>query len=217
MGNHQHGGAQIVDLLQQRHDFKGALGVQVTGRLVGDNGGGIVHQSTGNGQSLLLTTGHLMGMAVHLALQTNQLQHIGHTILNFLLPGAHHPHGEGHVLIDGHLIDQAVVLKHDADGTAQVGNLPLADPLQRVAVDMDGARGRLQLAGNQLDDGGLAGTGGADEEAEFPILDLHGNAVQRFISLFVGFYYIVKFNHMYNLLYSGSPGRTRVRSHVTEL
>ena len=82
---------------------------------------------------------------------------------------------------------------------------------------MDGARGRLQLAGNQLDDGGLAGTGGADEEAEFPILDLHGNAIQRFISLFVGFYYIVKFNHMYNLLYSGSPGRTRVRSHVTEL
>ena len=152
-------------------------------------------------------------MAVHLALQANQFQNVRHTLLDFLLLRAHHAHGKGHVLVDGHLVDQAVVLKHHADSAAQIGNLPLANPLQRVAVHVDGAGGGLQLAGNQLDDGGLTGAGGADEEAELAVLNLHGNAVQRFITLFIGFYNVSKLNHMYNLLFSaatGAPGAARM-------
>ena len=71
---------------------------------------------------------------------------------------------------------------------------------------MDGAGGGLQLSGNQLDNGGFTGAGGADEEAELSVLNLHGNAVQRVIALLIGFYHIRKFNHMYNLLYQAAPG-----------
>ena len=81
-------------------------------------------------------------------------------------------------------------------GAAQVGNLTLADPLQGIAVDVDSAGGGLQLAGDQLDDGGLTGTGRTDQEAELAVLDLHGNAVKGFVTLRIGFYNISKFNHI---------------------
>ena len=196
VGDHQHGGSQIVDLLQQRHDFKGALRVQIAGRLVGDDGGRIVHQRAGNGKSLLLAAGHLIGMAVHLAFQTDQLQHVGNPLFDLGLLRAHDPHGKGHVLIDRHFFDQAVILKHDADRAAQVGNFALANSFQRIAVDVDGAGGGLQLAGDELDDGGLTGTGRTDQEAELAVLDLHGNAVEGLVTLRIGFYNISKFNHI---------------------
>ena len=65
---------------------------------------------------------------------------------------------------------------------------------------MDCAGGGPELTSDQLDDGGLTGAGGADEEAKLAVLNLHGHAVQRFITLLIGFYNISKLNHMYNLL-----------------
>ena len=44
VGHHQHGGAQLVDPLQQHHDLQRALGVQIAGGLIGHNDLGIVHQ-----------------------------------------------------------------------------------------------------------------------------------------------------------------------------
>ena len=61
---------------------------------------------------------------------------------------------------------------------------------------MDGTGGGLQLAGDQLNDGGLTGTGRSDQEYKFTIFNLHGCAVQRIITLLIGFYNIGKLNHM---------------------
>ena len=52
VGNHQHGGAQIVDLLQQLHDFQRLGRVQVAGGLVSDDGRRIVDQCPGDGKTL---------------------------------------------------------------------------------------------------------------------------------------------------------------------
>ena len=71
---------------------------------------------------------------------------------------------------------------------------------------MDSSGGRLQLTADQFDDRGFAGAGRTDEKAELAVLNLHGNAVERIVSLFVGFYHIVKLNHMYNLLFLTAPG-----------
>ena len=216
MGDHQDGGAQIVDLLQQGHDLEGPGGVQVTGGLVGDDGGRVVHQGPGDGQSLLLAAGHLAGETVLLVLQADQLQHIGDPLPDLLLLGADDTHGEGHIVIDGHIGDQAEVLEHDADGAAQIGDLSLADPLQRVAVHMDAALGGAQLTGDQLDDGGLAGAGGAHQEAEFAVFDLHGNTVQSPVALIVCFFNISKKDH-YIFSCPGAAGpHARILRSVTE-
>ncbi len=116
-------------------------------------------------------------MAAELILKTNQFQHVGDPIPDLLFPGTHHPHGEGHIFIDRHFINEAVVLEHGAHRAAQIRDLPPANPLQRVAVDVDRAGGGLQLTGNELDDRGLARAGGAHQKAEFSIFNLHGHAV----------------------------------------
>ena len=66
MRNHHHGGAHIVDGLQQFHHFFGKFGVNVAGRLVGDDQLGAVHHGTGQRHTLLLAARKLFGQAVGL-------------------------------------------------------------------------------------------------------------------------------------------------------
>ncbi len=46
---------------EQFHDLDARVGVQRSGRLVGENRYGVREQGTGNGDALLLTTRHLVG------------------------------------------------------------------------------------------------------------------------------------------------------------
>ena len=195
MGDHQHGRTQIIDLLQQCHNLKRTRRIQIAGGLVGDDGGRVVHQSAGNGQTLLLTAGQFARMTAALSFQPHQIQNVGNTILDLLIFGTHNTHGEGHIIVNRHIVDQAEILEHDSHRSAQIRNLPFANPLQGIAVDMNRAGGRLQLSGDQLNDRGLTGTGGADQETEFAVLDLHGNTLQCLSTHGVFFCYIVKFYH----------------------
>ena len=58
MGNHQEGGAQCLTEFQHEllNTFRGML-IQVTGRLVQQDTGGLVDQSSRNSDPLTLTTG----------------------------------------------------------------------------------------------------------------------------------------------------------------
>ena len=98
-------------------------------------------------------------MAVTLILQTDQLQHIGNTVFDFLFFRTNHTHGKCHVFINRHILNQSEILEHNTDSTAHIGQFSLADLLQGVAVDMNRTGSRLQLTGNQADNGGLSGTG----------------------------------------------------------
>ena len=134
-------------------------------------------------------------MALLLGLQAYQLQHVGNPLPDFPLSGTHNPHGKGHVLIDGLGVNQPEILEHHADGTAQIRNLTLADSLQGIAVHMDGAGGGLQLAVDQLDNGGFAGAGGAYQKGKLSVLNLHAHTPEGVVTLRIGFYDIGKFNH----------------------
>ena len=60
---------------------------------------------------------------------------------------------------------------------------------------MDGTGGGLKLTGDQLDDGGLTGTGRTHQKNELAILDLHGNAPQGLVSHRIGLDDVNKFDH----------------------
>ena len=64
---------------------------------------------------------------------------------------------------------------------------------------MDFTAGGLELTGDQLDDGGLAGAGRAHQEDEFTVLDLHTHALQGMVAFCIGLDYFVKFDHIYVL------------------
>ena len=128
-------------------------------------------------------------------LKTNQVQNIRHTVADLGGACAHHTHGECHVVVDGHIINEPEVLEHHADGTAQIRDLTAADPLQGIAVHMHRAGCGLQLAGDQLDDRRLTGAGGAHQKDEFTVFDLHGHAPEGLGTYGIGFCNVTKLNH----------------------
>ena len=56
MGGDDDGRAPGVDLAEQPHDLDGEVGVEVPGRLVGEQERGLVDDRTGDGDALLLAT-----------------------------------------------------------------------------------------------------------------------------------------------------------------
>ena len=95
--------------------------------------------------------------------------------------------GVGENLVSG-------ILEHVTDIVRHIGNELI---LNLFAADADAAGGGLDLAGDQLQNRGLAGAGGSHQESELAILDLHGHASQRGVARGIGFYNIGKFNHIY--------------------
>ena len=100
-------------------------------------------------------------------------------------------HREAQVVVHRFLADQAEILKNYADRAAHEGDLLVRDAAHGEAVNHDAALRGKDLAGQELDDGGLAGAGRADQEDKFPIVDLHGDAVERLGAGIVGFMHIL--------------------------
>jgi len=74
VGHDDHGDAfVVVELPQRDHDFIGRSGIEVAGRFVRQEQRRLIDQGAGNGDTLLLATGHLLRMVVHTMAQTDQL------------------------------------------------------------------------------------------------------------------------------------------------
>ena len=191
MRDDQNRGAEGVDLFEQHHNFERARRVKVARGLVGDDDAGIVDKRSCNGDALLLAAGQLVREPAALRLKTDQLEHIRHALLDLLLRRADDAHGERDVFIDGLVANQAEILKDDAERPAQVRHGAAAELFDGKAVDKRAAGGRAKLGGQDLDDGGFAGAGRADQEDKFAVVNFHGNAVQRDRAGVVGFMHIL--------------------------
>jgi len=66
--------AQLVEVLEERHDLDARLGVQVPGRLVGEDDRGPVHEGARDGDALALAAGQLVRLVVDAVLQADALQ-----------------------------------------------------------------------------------------------------------------------------------------------
>src|SRR5690606_7111356 len=65
MGYHDDGISSLMKLMEQAHDVMGGLTVQVTCWFIGENYTGVVHQSTGNGDTLSLPAGQFVGFVMN--------------------------------------------------------------------------------------------------------------------------------------------------------
>ncbi len=95
---HDHGRARLVDAVEQLHDPDARGGVEVPGGLVGQQDRRPVDEGPCDGDALLLTAGQLVGQPVGLAVETDQLQHLGHRAVDDVLRLADHLQREGDVL-----------------------------------------------------------------------------------------------------------------------
>ena len=65
-----------VDLAEQVHDLERELGIEVAGRLVGQDDRRIVDERAGDGDALLLAARELHRVRVHPVLQADPLEHL---------------------------------------------------------------------------------------------------------------------------------------------
>ena len=175
VGDVDGGDAQAaLELLDNGAHLHPQLGVQIGKGFVHQQDAGLDDKGPGQGDTLLLTAGQLIGLAVSQVGNLHQLQGLVHLGLD--LPGGHFPglQAVGHVFPDGEVGENRVVLEHHADVPLVGGHV--VDPLvTKVEVTaLDGVE-----AGDHPQQRGFAAAGGAEEREEFALLNVQRNAVQR--------------------------------------
>ena len=199
VGDDQHGDAHAAHPLQKFHHLKAQFGVDVAGRLVRDDELGRMRQCAGHGHALLLAAGEELRVDVGLVFQMDQLQHVGHTLLDLSAADVGHVHGERDVLIDRHGGDEAEVLKDDAHLTAQIGDLVAADLRNILAVHQDTALAGLLLPEDELEQGGFACAGVAQQEDELAVVHMEVDVLQRGLrALFILLGNMFKIDHQFS-------------------
>ena len=179
MGDQDDGAASLVEAVEDLQNVLAGLGVQGAGGLIGHDDGRMGGDGPGDGDSLLLASGHLGGPVAEAVGHAHPLQG-GH---DPLLPLEHADplidEGELHILIGGEGGDQVIALENEADLlVADVGQLPVGPVGDVGAVeDVVPVGGNIQTAQN-VHQGGLARAGGPDDGHELPTVDGQSHAVQ---------------------------------------
>ena len=166
VGGDHHRRAGFVQFDEQPEQPAGEAGVDVAGRLVGQQQLGANDQRAGDRRALLLAARQHRRQRVHLVAEADPAQKLDHLGAIARLVAAHHAQRQGDVLVGRQVVEQAEVLEHDADPPPQRGDLVLAERRRILAEDVDRAARRLQAEQHQLEHGRLAGAGRAGEELE---------------------------------------------------
>ncbi len=133
---------------------------------------GLLTRARGQGHTLLFAAGELAGGAVLLAGQAQLVEQFG--AVGAGLPGgpAGQQRGEFDVVGDGEVGDQVEELEDDADVVpAQLRPAGLAVGVDLAAVDPEGAAVGAVEAAEEVQEGGLAGSGGAGDRDELAACD----------------------------------------------
>ena len=63
-----------VQALEEHQDLERGTGIKITGRLISQNNGSIIHHGTGDGNTLHLSAGHLIGFMFQTVTQSHSYQ-----------------------------------------------------------------------------------------------------------------------------------------------
>ena len=163
--------AGAVDPVEQLHDPDRRLGIEVAGRLVGQQQRRVVDERARDRDALLLAAGELVGIVVQLGREAGEAQDVGHLLAHLAARPAGHLQRVGDVVVDRPVRQQLEVLEDDAEVAAVVRDLLARDLGQVAPGDRDRAVARLDLLDQQAHDRRLARAGRADEEDELAGVD----------------------------------------------
>ena len=111
MGDDEHGRAGAVDPVEQLHDPDRGLGVEVPGRLVGQEQRRVVDERARDRDALLLAAGELVGIVVDLRLEADEAEDLGDLAADLAAAGADHLQRVGDVVVDVAVRKQLEVLE----------------------------------------------------------------------------------------------------------
>ena len=182
----QHGRAGAVDPVQQLHDPDRGLGIEVAGRLVGEQQRRVVDERARHRDALLLAAGELVGVVVQLRRQAREAQDVGHLRADLLARAAGHLQRVGDVVVDRAVGQELEVLEDHAQVAPVVGHLLVLDLAEIAPGDHDAPARRLVLLEQQAHDRRLARAGLADDEDELAAGDRERRVLQADVPGLVG-------------------------------
>ena len=160
-----------IDALPQLDDLGAHLvaefGVQVGKRLVHQKDLGVADDGAADGHTLPLAAGKRLGLAVQVLGDIQDLGGLPHLAVDLRLIHLAQLEPEGHVIVNGHVGVQGVVLEYHGDIPILGGNV-----VDQLAVDIQLTAGDLLQTGDHPQGGGFTAAGGADQYDKFVILDL---------------------------------------------
>src|SRR5215831_2355811 len=142
-------------------------------RLVEEEHGGARDEGAGQGHPLLLAAGELAGIAGAVGGKLHEGEGLADPPLDLGARRASHAKSKSHVLEDGAVGEESVVLEDHAHVAAVGRHL-----VHALALDENIARGRLHEARHRAEACGLPATGGAEECKELACLHGEGDAVE---------------------------------------
>ncbi|KAG1260214.1 hypothetical protein G6F65_015110 [Rhizopus arrhizus] len=174
---HQRGAAAGVEFEQQVADVLAGGVVQRAGRFVGEQDARAGDEGTCQGHALLLAARQLARVVTGAMAQADLRQHFVHPHPVF---AAGQLQRQRDVLGGGQRRQQVEALEHEADlACAQLGAGFLVETAQILAGQRNAAAAGQVQPGQQAEQGGLAGTGGADDGHAGAFMDGQGDVVQR--------------------------------------
>ena len=170
----------LVQALEELHHLDAGLGVQRARGLVGKDDLRAGDEGAGDGDALLLAAGHLVGEVGGPGREPELLQ-VFHRHLVPLLPrDALVVEGELHVLHGRLEVDEVEALEHEADHpVAVVRRLLFGQVLDELAVQPVFAGVVIVQDAQDIEEGGLAGAGGAHDGHELPAFDGEVDALEH--------------------------------------
>ena len=195
MGHVHHGQAQLlVQVLDfQLHVFTQLL-VEGAQRFVHQHQFGVKHERTGQGDTLLLATRQLRGVAF---CEIGEFHHVQSAADFVLFVDAVHfadRKRKGQVLLNGHVREERVVLEHHADVA-----LVRRKVVQRLVVQVNLAMGRRFEAGQHHQAGGFARPGRAQQGDKFAFFDIEVQILDHGTYAVVGLLNIFKTDQVFHV------------------
>ena len=181
MSDHHKRRAMAARQLQhQRKHRIGRAAIQIARGLVGQHAGRTRNQGTCNGHALTLASRQLGRAMRHALAQAHGAQHLSRAIHAVLLGIAANAQRHGHILLGRELGQQMMELVDKAQMlVAQRTLLLRAELVQGLAHEADAAGGGCIQPAQQVQQGGLARTRGADNRQCLARLNLQIHSLQH--------------------------------------
>ena len=156
----------VVQLGDLRTHLDPQFGVQVREGLVHQEDPGLADDDPPQGDALALTARERPGLSVEQVLDAQYLRRRPHALFDDVPGDLAELQAERHVVVDGHMRVEGVVLEHH-------GDVPVlgAEPVHQGAVDVELPLADVLEPGDHPQGGALSAAGGSDQHDELPVVD----------------------------------------------
>lgn len=134
-------GAEIVDALQNFDNIVRIDGIEIAGRLIGDQHIGLIDERARNRNALLLAAGEFMGKTPYFFSQADEIEDVWHIGLYIFIALPRHFERKGDIFVHIFGGKQTEILKHGANIATKLQKILRGELLDLVFAKIHGALG----------------------------------------------------------------------------